>query len=49
MMIPPDIKPGRYNLAVALLDPYTKEVAVKLAIEGRDSQGWYILSELEVE
>ena len=49
MKIPPDIKPGRYNLAVALLDPYTKEVAVKLAIEGRDSQGWYNLSELEVE
>ncbi len=49
LKIPADIKPGRYNLAVALLDPYTKEVAVKLAIEGRDSEGWYNLSELEVE
>ena len=43
------MKPGRYNLAVALLDPYTKEVAVQLAIEGRDSQGWYGLSDIEIE
>jgi hypothetical protein len=47
--IPADLKPGRYNLAVALLDPYSKEVAVKLAIEGRDAKGWYNLSEVEVE
>jgi ribosomal protein S18 acetylase RimI-like enzyme len=49
LIIPEDMKPGKYNLAVALLDPFTKEVAVKLAIEGRDSHGWYNLSELEVE
>jgi hypothetical protein len=47
--IPADLKPGRYNLALALLDPFTGEVAVKLAIEGRDAQGWYNLSEVEVE
>jgi hypothetical protein len=47
--IPSDIKPGRYNLALALIDPFSKEVAVKLAIEGRDSQGWYNLSEVEIE
>lgn len=47
--IPPDIKPGRYNLALALIDPFSKEIAVKLAIEGRDSQGWYNLSEVEIE
>ena len=49
LMIPPEIKPGRYNLAVALLDPFTKEIAVKLAIEGLDALGWYVLSDLEVE
>jgi len=49
LSLPADIKPGRYNLAVALLDPYTKEVAVKLAIEGLDAHGWYNLSEIEVE
>lgn len=47
--IPSDIKPGTYNLALALIDPFSKEVAVKLAIEGRDSQGWYNLSEVEIK
>jgi hypothetical protein len=46
--IPTDIEPGRYRLAVALLDPFTRESAVRLAIEGRDAQGWYNLSELDV-
>jgi len=47
--IPASVKPGKYNLAVALKDPYTREVAVKLAIEGMDSQGWYNLSEVMIE
>ena len=49
LIIPEETKPGRYNLAVALMDPYTNEVAVKLAIEGLDTQGWYNLCELVVE
>jgi hypothetical protein len=49
LKIPGDIKPGRYNLAVALLDVHTGEVAVKLAIKGMDANGWYNLSELEVK
>ena len=47
--IPSEIKPGKYNLAVALIDPSSGEVAIQLAIEGRDSNGWYVLSEIEVE
>ncbi len=49
LKIPGTMQPGRYNLAVALLDLHTEEVAVKLAIEGMDAHGWYILSELEIE
>jgi hypothetical protein len=49
LIIPDDTQPGKYNLAVALLDPFTNEVAVKLAIEGCDAEGWYNLSELEVK
>lgn len=49
LKIPADLQPGGYNLAVALLDPYTQEVAVKLAIEGLDAHGWYNLSQIEVE
>jgi len=48
LTLPAEIQPGRYRLAVALLDPFTREPAVRLAIEGRDAQGWYSLSELEV-
>ena len=46
--VPSDLSPGRYHLMLALLDPFTNEPAVRLAIEGRDSQGWHGLSELEV-
>ena len=46
--VPPDLKPGRYLLALALLDPHTGRPAVHLAVEGRDSQGWYGLSEIEI-
>jgi hypothetical protein len=48
LALPADIEPGRYRLALALLDPFTREPAVRLAIEGRDAQGWYSLSEVEV-
>jgi len=44
--IPSTIKAGRYYFDVGLLDPYTKEPTVRLAIEGRDGQGWYSLSRL---
>ncbi len=49
LKIPASVKPGKYNLAVALKDPYTKEAAVKLGIEGMDAQGWYNLSEVTIE
>jgi len=46
--LPQSMKPGRYILSLALLDPFTSEPAVRLAIEGRDTRGWYGLSELEI-
>lgn len=48
LAIPKDLTPGRYRLSLALLDPFTRAPAVQLAIEGRDAQGWYNLTELEV-
>jgi len=48
LAVPKDLTPGRYRLSLALLDPFTREPAVQLAIEGRDAQGWYNLTELEV-
>ncbi len=48
LAVPQDTKPGRNRLSVALLDPFTREPAVQLAIAGRDAQGWYSLSQVEV-
>ncbi|MFC2076554.1 DUF4832 domain-containing protein [candidate division KSB1 bacterium] len=48
LKLPDDLAPGRYHLALAMIDPFSKEPEVKLAIEGRDRSGWYSLSEVEV-
>ena len=43
------LKPGVYRLRVGILDPRTEKPAIKLAIEGRQPDGWYDLGELEVQ
>jgi len=48
LAVPKDLTAGRYRLSLALLDPFTRQPAVQLAVEGRDAQGWYSLSEVEV-
>ena len=46
--IPDDLKPGRYLVYFALLDPYSNKPAVKLAVDGGDAQDWYSWSAFEV-
>ena len=46
--VPESLKPGTYRLRVALLDPRTGQPAIKLAIEGLQSDGWYDLAPIEV-
>ena len=46
--LPRDFPPGDYRLSVAVVDPKTGRPAVRLAIEGRDPDGWYPLSRLTV-
>jgi hypothetical protein len=43
------LKPGKYPVRVAILDPRTGRPAVKLAIEGREPDGWYRVGEIEVK
>lgn len=45
----PALPPGPHPIAVALLDPATRTPAVKLAIEGRQADGFYPLGTIEVE
>jgi hypothetical protein len=39
--IPRDMKPGIYEVQVGIIDPFKQKPVVKLAIEGRNAEGWY--------
>lgn len=43
------IRAGTHRLAVALLDPRTGEPAIRLAIEGRQPDGWYDLGTITIK
>lgn len=49
IQIPENTEPGTYNLRAALLDPSTRKPAVRLAIEGRNPDGWYTLCHFTIE
>jgi hypothetical protein len=49
LYVPESLKPGKYRLRVGLLDPRTGQPAIRLAIEGRQPDGWYDLGEIEVK
>jgi hypothetical protein len=42
----PRLKTGEYRLRVALLDPRTRQPAIRLGIEGRGQDGWYDLGSI---
>jgi hypothetical protein len=46
--VPYDLTPGRYPVRVALLDLATHKPAIRLAIEGRQPDGWYQVGEITV-
>jgi hypothetical protein len=48
LFVPEDLAPGDYRLSVALLDTDTLKPAIRLAIEGRDPDGWYGLGTVHV-
>ena len=49
IFIPWDMPAGNYRLQVGIVDRQTREPGVNLAIEGRDSEGWYSLGKLEIK
>jgi hypothetical protein len=46
---PEKLAKGKCRLAVGIVDPRTWEPAVRLAIEGREAEGWYPVSAVEVK
>ncbi|AKT37859.1 DUF4832 domain-containing protein [Chondromyces crocatus] len=49
LRLPRVLPHGPVTLRLALLDPRSREPAIRLAIEGRESDGWYNLGSLIVE
>ncbi len=47
--VPANLPAGQYDLALALLDPHSQQPKIRLAIAGRDEEGWYGLGKLAVE
>ena len=46
--VPDSLGPGTYRVRLALLDPRTSEPTVRLAIKGREADGWYALGTIVI-
>jgi hypothetical protein len=46
--IPGSLPDGDYTLEIALIDPATREPAIKLAIAGIETDGWYPMGTIKV-
>lgn len=46
--VPETVKPGVHRIRAGILDPRTDKPAVRLAIEGRQADGWYDLGPVTV-
>jgi hypothetical protein len=49
LTVPESLKPGSYRFRIAILDPRTGQPVIRLAIEGRQDDGWYDMGEILVE
>ena len=49
VFIPPDMPSGEYDLQIGIVDPTSHEPKVNLAIEGRDSEGWYQIGRIKIK
>ncbi len=47
--VPETLKPGPYRFRVALLGPQSEQPAIRLAIQGREPDGWYVVGSIVVE
>jgi Domain of unknown function (DUF4832) len=48
LFVPENLKPGAHRLQVALLSPHTGQPAIRLAIAGRQPDGWYDMGTIEI-
>lgn len=48
IFIPTDMPQGSYKIQVGIVDSQSQQPKVKLAIDGRDSEGWYTMGSIDV-
>jgi hypothetical protein len=46
--VPNSLRAGTYRIRLTLLDPRTSQPAVRLAIKGRETDGWYALGAITI-
>ena len=49
LYVPENLTAGTYDVRIAMLDPRTGQPAIRLAIEGRQDDGWYGMGSLTVK
>ena len=49
VFVPLDMPKGEYELQIGIIDRFSDEPKVKLAIEGREADGWYNLGKIKVQ
>jgi hypothetical protein len=49
IFVPESVKPGEHKFRVAVLDRRTEKPAVKLAIQGLQTDGWYDLGTIQIQ
>jgi len=47
--LPADLPIGKYELQLAICNPSTNKPAIRLAISGRQSDGWYRMGDIELQ
>ncbi|WP_372934991.1 DUF4832 domain-containing protein, partial [Mariniphaga sediminis] len=48
VFIPRDMPAGVYNIKIGIVDRQSYEPKIKLAIEGRDQEGWYLIGKVNL-
>jgi len=48
LYVPAELKPGKYRVRIAMLDPRTGNPAIQFGMEGRQPDGWYEFGEIKV-
>ena len=48
VLVPSNMPQGEYNLQIGILDPLSNKPKVKLAISGREPDGWYHLGKIMI-